>query len=90
MEFGNTMNQWTYIKVQTTILFLILLNQVQEIQMRQKNWMEQREVALKQKVNSGGRSATGTINLLRSFSLYGWLHVYQTTRLVEIKADVNL
>lgn len=57
--------------------------------MRQKNWMEQREVALKQKVNSGGRSATGTINLLRSFSLYGWLHVYQTTRLVEIKADVN-
>lgn len=54
--------------------------------MRQKNWMEQREVAL-QKVNSGGRSATGTINLLRSFSLYGWL--YQTTRLVEIKADIN-
>lgn len=73
MEFGNTMNQWTYIKVQTTILFLILLNQVQEIQMRQKNWMEQREVALKQKVNSGERSATGTINLFRSFSLYGWL-----------------
>lgn len=56
--------------------------------MRQKNWMEQREVALKQKVNSGERSATGTINLLRSFFLYGWL--YQTTRLVEIKADVNL
>lgn len=55
--------------------------------MRQKNWMEQREVALKQKVNSGERSATGTINLLRSFFLYGWL--YQTTRLVEIKADMH-
>lgn len=35
-----------------------IAERVQEIQMRQKNWMEQREVALKQKVNSGGRSAT--------------------------------
>lgn len=59
--------------MQTTILSLILLNQVQEIQMRQKNWMEQREVALKTKVNSEGKSATGTLNLLRSFSLCRWL-----------------
>lgn len=35
-----------------------IAERVQEIQMRQKNWMEQREVALKQKVNSGERSAT--------------------------------
>lgn len=55
--------------------------------MRQKNWMEQREVALKKKVNSDGKSATGTTNLLISFSHCGWL--YQTTRLVKLKADMN-
>lgn len=42
--------------------------------MRQKNWMEQREVALKTKVNSEGKSETGTINLLISFSLCRWLY----------------
>lgn len=35
-----------------------IAERVQEIQMRQKNWMEQREVALKTKVNSDGKSAT--------------------------------
>lgn len=56
--------------------------------MRQKNWMEQREVALKTKVNSEGKSETGTINLLISFSLCRWLY-HLTTRLVKLKTDTH-